>query len=559
MLERQHLKAIHEGLKQKFDVVKPIFKDVQHFIYPYIGRFDNDNNPAREHRHDEFLLRSTTIKYANVLASGLQTGITSPTKKWLKLTVDDPRLMQSGEVRQWLTQVEDAVLALLSRGHFYQNNLLAYLELGCFGTSAMFMAEDDQLGVRFHTFTCGEYYIDVNGKDEVDTFARKFKVSARQLYDLFDGKVPDTVKREMLSPNVTNYHTVYQLILPNEDYDPNSWLNTGFEFSEYLWSDSFRELFKVSGYHEFPVAVSRWQTKPNSPYGIGAGTWSVRPARELQLVQKDIAQMSEIMANPPIQAPADIVANGGVNMLPSSVNYYNPVGSSQGMITPIIDSRTFNIESIMLHRTTLEEEIKDHFHYNVFQLLTDMDKGTRTAREIVELSSEKMSQMGALVDRMETEILPNIVRRVLSIGFRNGLFPPAPVSARGIEMSVAFESILSQAQRQNDITPIIDTLDTVINIANTAQIPEVLDSIDFDEAIREIADLNGINPKILKSKQAVEQIRQQRAQQQQQLMQMQGDMAQAETAKTLSQAKTDDSSALTQLLGGASPNGLESY
>lgn len=246
-------------------------------------------------------------------------------------------------------------------------------------------------------------------------------------------------------------------------------------------------------------------------------------------------------------------------MLPSQVNYYNSIGNSSGMITPILDSRSFNMDSVIVHRTTLEEEIKDHFHYNVFQLLSDMDKGTRTAREIVELSSEKMSQMGALVDRMETEILPKIVRRVLAIGFRQGLYPPAPEEMKGQELSISFESVLSQAQRQSDITPIVDTLDTVINVANTAQIPEVLDTINFDEAIRSIADYNGINPKILKSRDEVERIRKQRALQQQALMQAQAQMAQAETAKTLSQAKTDDSSALTELLGGATPNGIQNY
>lgn len=558
MLKKEQLGSIHEGLKQKFDIVKPLYQDVRDFIYPYIGRFDNDN-PATEKRHDEYLLRSTTIKYANVLAAGLQSGITSPTKKWLKLKTADDALMQNGNVRVWLSQVEDKTLAIMSQGHFYQANLMSNLELGCFGTSAMFMASDPVLGVRFHTFTAGDYFIDVNDKDEVDTFARKFKVSARQLCAMFKGDTPEAIQRAIYNPNTSNYYTVYQLILPNKDFDPKSWLNTKFEYAEYLWSDSIPNVVHMSGYHEFPVAVSRWQTKPNTPYGIGAGVWSVRPARELQLVQKDIAQMTELMANPPLQAPADILANGGVNMLPSQVNYYNPIGNSSGMITPILDSRSFNMDSVIVHRTTLEEEIKDHFHYNVFQLLSDMDKGTRTAREIVELSSEKMSQMGALVDRMETEILPKIVRRVLAIGFRQGLYPPAPEEMKGQELSISFESVLSQAQRQSDITPIVDTLDTVINVANTAQIPEVLDTINFDEAIRSIADYNGINPKILKSRDEVERIRKQRALQQQALMQAQAQMAQAETAKTLSQAKTDDSSALTELLGGATPNGIQNY
>lgn len=559
MLSQDKLQTLVQGLENKFQTVKPLYKDIRDFINPYIGRFENDN-PATETRHDEYLLRTMTIKYANVLAAGLQSGITSPTKKWFKLSTADKQLMQNSDVRIWLADVEQIVFDLLSRGHFYQANLQANLELGCFGTSAMMIEDDPLLGVRFHTFTAGEYFIDVNLRNEIDIFARKVKMSARQICELFgERNVPESISSQKYSPNSAGYYTTYQLILPNEDYDPNMWVSSRFKFAEYYWVEGIQDCFRMSGYHEFPVAVARWQIKPNSPYGIGAGVWSARTARELQLAQKNVVQMSELMANPPLQAPADILANGGVNMLPSYVNYYNPVGNSNGMISPILDSRTFNMEGVLLHRQSLEEEIKEHFYYNVFQLLSDMDKGTRTAREIVELSSEKMAQMGALVDRMETEVLPLIVSRVLNIGFRNRMFPQPPRALQNQSLNIQFESVLSQAQRQADITPIVDTLETAINVANTAQIPEVLDIINFDEALEKIATYNGIDPRIIKSKEEVAQIRQQRAQQQQALLAQQQQMAAAETAKSMSQAKMDTPSALTELLGGATPNGLQSY
>lgn len=558
MLKRDELYSIHQSMKNKFEEMKDIYKDVRDFIYPYFGRFD-DENPNTSNRHDEYFLKTTPISYANVFASGLQSGITSPTKKWFKLKVSDDQLMRDSQVRTWLAQVEQIVYDMLYKGHFYQENYQNNLELGLVGTSAMMISSDAKTGIRCYGFTCGEYYLDSNQYNEIDTFSRKFKVTAKQLCEIFDDRVPEDIKAERKNPSSHRYYTVYQLILPNQYYEPRSKNNQRFPYAEYIWTDADEKLVLMSGYHEFPIIVSRWFVKPNSLYGYGAGIWSVRSARELQLVQKNIMQMAELTANPPLQAPSDIMANGGVNLLPSRVNYYNPVGGSSGMITPILDGRSFQIEQVMIHRQELEEEMKLHFHYDVFKLISDMDKGTRTAREIVELNAEKMGQLGALLDRIETEVLPSILRRVLSIGFRSNLFPQAPDSIQGAELSVEFESQLSQAQRQSDITPIIDTLTTAINIASTAQIPEVLDTIDFDEAIDSIATLNGINPRILKPRDQVMKIRQQRAQQQQMLMEQQTQMNEAEMAKTASQAKMDEPSALTQVLGGAVPNALESY
>lgn len=557
MRTKGELQSTHKELFSKLQSMLPLYRDVRDYINPYIGNFDQEE-PSKVTRHDQHFLRTTPLKYTQIMAAGIQSGITSPTKKWLKLYMDDQKLMQDTQVKIWLSDVENIVFSLLTKGHFYEAQLYANLELGCFGTSALMIEEDFKTGVRFKAFSAGEYAIDVDSKGLVNSFARKFKMSAKQLCDKFPGKATDKLKREAKSGSHM-YYNVYHLIIPNDDYDPSKWDNQHFRYAEYYWSDiTGDDLLSKSGYHEFPVAVSRWQQMAGSIYGVGPGIWAIGDARELQLTQHNLDTIVAISAKPPLQAPADILANGGVNVLPSAVNYYNPMNGNTP-ITPIYDSRSIDKQFIMLHRQTLEEAIKEHFHVNVFQLLSDMDKGTRTAREIIELSAEKMSQMGPLVDRQETETLPRIVERVLSIGFRNGYFPEPPDVIKGQGINVSFDSILSRAQRQSDITPIMDTIESAIAMANNSQIGEILDNIDFDATIRKIADLNGLDPRLIKPQDVVNSIRQQRAIQQQQLLQQQQQQMEAEKAKTLSQAKTNEPSALTQLLGGAVQNALQSY
>lgn len=553
MEELTKCRNIVREMELEFEKMKDIFLDVRDFVYPSIGELDNDLN-QQGRRHDEFMLRTSPIEYANVLAAGLQSGITSPTRRWIKLKFPDKNIMSQPDVKAWLTAVEDVTLAMLAKGKFYQENQQFYLELGCFGTAAMFIEENPKTGMMCSSFTCGEYYFSLDGGHKPNRFSRKMAMTRDQIMDRFG---VDVCSGTMSTYGmVNNRYTVWHLIMPNKDRVPGKMDKSGMEFAEYYWVDgrntgTENDFLSIGGYHEFPVTIGRWSAKSSDVYGSGSpGIWSLGDAKQIQVQWRDIMSGVELGVKPPVQAPSDILSNGGINLMPAAANYYNPTGNNDGGIRPIFENK-LDIASALSVQTETEECIKNHFNYKVFQMLSDMDKGTRTAREIIELSAEKMSQMGSLVDRMETEILPQTIERVLAIGFRAGVYPPPPQSVQGMDMNIEYESILSQAQRQNQITPIIDTVTEVINMAATAQVPEILDKVDFDVAVSAIGDLNGVPPGLIRSDDQVAAIRQARAQQQQQMNAAAMAAQSAQTAKTASQADLSGNNALTQVLGGA--------
>lgn len=138
-------------------------------------------------------------------------------------------------------------------------------------------------------------------------------------------------------------------------------------------------------------------------------------------------------------------------------------------------------------------------------------KGTRTAREVIELSSEKMSQMGPLLESLQ-DYLNMIVERVMDICFRAGVYPPPPPEIQGMEMDVEFTSILAQAQKQQSLTPITDTVQSAIAMASGSGDMSILDKIDFDEVVDQVGGLNGSPPSIIRSDEIGAQIRAQRQQ-----------------------------------------------
>ncbi len=540
MDRKEYARKQYRAMDSVFSHWQGIFKDVRDFVFPYAGKFDGEENFTRR---DENLLRTMILKYVTVCASGMEWGLTSPARKWAKLEASDPALNKSNATKQYFETCTDILMKLLSAGHFYQEINKYYLEMAVFGTAAMFIEEDMLNGVRFHTFTMGEYRIGCDAKGKPNTFARKFKLNKDQYNEMFGGKPK--------GDNGDPTKEVLHVIAPNPDHEYGAVTADKFPFIEiYLCNDKV----VTGGYHEFPVSIGRWFVRGSDVYGIGPGIESLGDAKQIQIMYRDMSMAAELAVKPPIQAPSDILANGGVNILPGTANYFNPIGNSSGVISPLWQVN-MDFTGVTALAQAIEECIKEHFNYNVFQLLSDMKNGTRTAREVTELSSEKMSTMGPLVDRMETEILPSIIDRVVAICFRNGIFPPPPMELQGADFKIAYSSILAQAQAQYDVTPIIDTVQIAMQMAGESQKPEILDKIDFDRVTDIIGDRNGIPAGIIKDDKEVQQIRYARAQQEQQMMAAQAAAQNAEIAKTMSQAKLTEDNALTQVLGGVAGNG----
>ena len=140
--------------------------------------------------------------------------------------------------------------------------------------------------------------------------------------------------------------------------------------------------------------------------------------------------------------------------------------------------------------------------------------------------------------------------RVFNIGFRAGIYPPPPPEIQGMPIKIEYSSVLSQAQQQYVITPIVDTVTNTIQMALQSQNMSVLDKIDMDEVVDQIATANGVPPSIIVSDERVAQLRLQR----QQAIQMQQQAEQSQQilqgVKDLSQSSLEGNNALSALLKG---------
>ena len=181
---------------------------------------------------------------------------------------------------------------VLLRSNFYNCQHVSYLEMGVFGTGAIWIDEDPKNGIRCEVFTAGEYYV-ANGADGKCN-ARSIASSA---YRCTDGRA--VWQREPQSPGPgraqrgapDQWFDCVQMVEPNADYLPGSKVSRLLPYVSLVWEKSAepRKVLEHRGFHEFPVAVVRWDTLPGDCYGTGPGRRCLGDIKALQLYERSSA------------------------------------------------------------------------------------------------------------------------------------------------------------------------------------------------------------------------------------------------------------------------------
>lgn len=553
--ELQFLNRRHKALFDEFQKWKSLFEEVRDNINPYLGYFEGEEANSGKRRDDK-LICTNAIKYCHILAAGMQWGITSPTRPWVEYALP-LQLMKLPGVAEWLDTCAQITLDILDRSNFYAQNHQLYLEAPTFGTGAMLILEDNETVIHCQTFTMGEYAFGVDDKGRPNSFARNIKMTVEQIVDKYGKEnCPQDVQNLYDQQRFDVWKDVKHLIVPNKAYDPKKMDNKAMRYRDYHWMAGNNEgkYLRDSGFNEFPISIARWAVNGADIYGTGPGIWTLKDGMALHLVGSDIYSATELGVKPPIQAPVDVMKQGGINILPAGANYYNPNGGSDGGIKPVFQV-ALDIDHAVALKKEIEEVMKQHYCVPVFQWLLGLEGGTRTATEIQRIAAEQMTQMGPMLERLQNEYLPSVLDRVWAIGQRLRVYPPPPPSLQrpefaGMPIKIKYVSILAQSQQNYMVTPIMSTLEAAMKMAIEGQRMDVYDNINFDESMRLIATNGGAPPSVLNSPEKIQQIREQRAQQQQMEQMAAMGMAATQGAKNLGAAKMDGDTLLKRMAGG---------
>lgn len=542
------------------------WREIRKYQLPYVGLFDGEDDESNmANRRDTKIYHGVAWEANQIFAAGIMSGLTPPNRKWFRMVFDTQEIADNTDLGAVLDQRMDIINGVLERSNFYTAIHSCYLELA-FGQAPLGIFPDSKNGVHFVSYPIGSYAIETGPDGVIEYFARKYKMSARQLVDKFGKEnVPENIRQELDNgnPGMKANHTVVWYVEPNRYADNNK---LGGQYLPYLSAyyvegSEENEFLYIGGFYEFPVPVARYLITGNESYGKGPGWFAEGDSKALQLMEKDRLIAIELAVKPPVQASPD-VANKGINMIPGGKTFR----AGGDKIEPL-----FNVAANLQHlEAAIEnqaERIKKEYNANLFMMLDELAEKQMTAREVLERNQEKMAILGPVVQRMQFEFLGRIIERVYNILDRAHAFPePAdPELAMMLaqqEIKIEYISPLAQAQKMSGLVNIEQAVAFAGQLAQFDQ--TILKKVNWPEAINQYFALVGAPAAIKRTDEeyqgAVQQEQEMMAQMQQEQNAMnlvQAAAPAAQAAKNITDAANDGNPVLADIMGMVPGGGNE--
>jgi hypothetical protein len=552
LLKLQEYVETRNALRMKRSTFFDHWKDLAEQVLPRHARFFREDRSRAGTKRNDKIINGYPTKAARILASGMAAGITSPTRIWYRMGVDNQDLMQVSAVQTYLHQVETRMRVAMAISNFYNGMGNLYLDLGVFGTAAMLIDEDEHSIIRCYPLMMGSYYLESSDRLLIDTCYREVSMTVKQMGRKFGLKncsrhVQDLAKQGKWH----QWQDVLHIIEPNDMYEEGIMGPDGFAFrSVWLEEKSHDEgkFLQVSGYHEFPVIAPRWEVTAEDNYGSSPAMDALGDCRMLQKMEKQKLKNYDKATDPALVGPTSL-RNQRTSLLPGDITYSDSVQGNQ--LKPIQDP-SVNANAVEIGDTSIsriENRIGQFFMTDMWLSMQKKEGDgvqPETARYVDEVHEEKMLQLGPTLSRFDDEGLNPSVKRIYGIMFRGGLFPPLPPELHGQNLKIQYINIMAQAQKLLETGGVERLAGFVSSMGAIA--PEAKDLIDIDMMIREYAEMLGTNPDMLLSTDQVKQIRAQKAQAAQMQQTAAGAAQGAETAKNLSQVPMNEDNGLTRLM-----------
>lgn len=521
------------SLKMEHQRWVPALRDLSTYIDPTRGIFNGDRTKIGKMIDHKVLLDSHATHAKRVTASGLQTGMTDPSRPWFKLTLENVVVENIPGVREWLDETGRRMVEVMNKSNIYKVFQNCYDELVEFGTGCFLILEDYEDVIRGRSFTAGEYYLGCDNKGRVNSFGREFEMTVAQMVQEFGLESLSGSVQAMVNNNqLDNLIKIRHLIEPNDKRLPGYVDLENMPYRSCYWeaSEGTTAFLAKRGYERFPVIAPRWDAiTTDMVYGYGPGWHAIGDIKELQVTHKDMLIAQEKLHNPPMMVDGNVNHS---NFLPGGVTKSSSVNPNTGarpayQINPSLESFINSIDS--LHR-----KIDRHMFADVFLMISNMDRTNITAFEVAKREQERMMMLGPILHGLNEEMHDKAIDLIFSIMADNVLIPEPPQEIAGLELKVQYISILAQAQKAIGIEQINNTVAMIGSWTPLA--PDVMDNFDIDEAARLVGDMGGAPAKVLRDKSQVDVIRQARAQQQAQAMALEAANSAADTTEKLGKA-----------------------
>ncbi|MGI6076176.1 MAG: portal protein [Pyramidobacter sp.] len=536
---RKHLESRRAALRQIEQKQEGAWKELRDCICPYRGRFSGER--PDEYRPDlSKIIDSTPLTALRMLSAGMQSGLTSPSRQWFKLSLRDAEMSEAQPVQEWCDGVQSLMMRVMASSGFYRALHALYEEIAVFGTGCLVIMPDWDHVIDVTTLSAGTFYLGRSSGARIDSLYRDLWMTAGEMAAEFGEANCSEVVRSALESRRDTLFEVRHAIEPDTlGASRFPWL------SAYWEPGSGDRLLRIGGYTTFPCCTPRWTVGEGDVYGYGPASEALPDVKTLMAMKRDYLTGIKKKAWPPLVA-SSMVLEGGVKTAPDGITYVTS-GAVGPQIAPLY-SVDLDLADLAAGIEQYKNDVRKSLYVDLFMMLSEQDTGRMTAREVAERHEEKMLALGPVLESLEWELLIPAIDRIFDLMVERGIVPEPPGEVQGADVKVEFVSILAQAQKMMGLSSIEQTAAFAGQIAQVD--PTVLDAFDGEQAVRIYRDLVGAPAAILREPEEAEALRARREAQQQAAMQAAQEQAAAQTAQSAAQGA--QSLAETPVGGGGS-------
>ena len=474
----------------------------------------------------------TAIQANITLSNGLQTNLTPPNVKWFSLRARNEELNNLESVKEYFNLVSNQVFRTLTTSNFSEQMHEVYQDLGCFGTSCIFVDEDEKDDARFYALSIPHgIVIFEDNKRRVNKIIRSVEFTTMQALQEFGDEAGETVNNAFKEKQYEKKHTFLHCVGERYVREIGKRDSKNKPYYSHWVSKADRKIVKEGGYDEKPFFVTRFYKNDNSKYGYSPNMVCLPTIKSANRTMALLLQSSDKSVRPPLDVPYKGYM-GTINLNPGKINYRRQGVSDGDRLKPIetVGNFMLSIEALQ----SLQESIKRAYFVNMFLALED--RVNMTATEVAERINEKMAQLGPTLKRLENEMLQGIVHRVFMILIRTEKIPkPPPELMEKADYDVIYTSRLELAQKMSEIQSVDGFMERIRVIASV--FPEVLDNIDSDEVLKYYENAYSVPPLLTRRPEMVFEMRQEKQRLQQEQMMLNAGSIGAEAGQKMANAE----------------------
>jgi hypothetical protein len=494
------------------------YREINSYFLPRSGRWITSDVNDGKKRHQK-VIDSTPLRAIRTGAAGLSAGATSPAKQWFQIRAGDPDLAKYHSTRVWCDEATWRVHRVFNKGNTYRAFSNLYHELFAYGTGTSLVVPDHRTVIHHHPMTVGQYFLHIDYRGHVTTFAREFEKTVSELVMEFGLDNCSRRTRQLWEDRqFLSRVVVVHLITPRAFFDPGK-----LDAKNMAWRSVYYEpgvdeggpnkVLRESGFRHFPVLAPRWTVTPGDTYGGSPAMECLGDAKELYHLHLGKGQLIDLDLRPPINVPPELKGKL-VSLLPGGKNHSVQAASGAGGVKPVFQPQQ-RLDGLLQNIYDVRDRINQTCFVDMFLMLHQgQDRPQKTATEVAELHSEKLLMLGPVLENLQTEMQEPAVRMAFDALVSNGMMPPPPPELEGAVLEIEFVGMLAQAQKQAGLASIERFTANLLALGQGGK-PEVLDVLDGDAWTAEMADILGVPTKLLEDEKEVAAIREARAKQMQ--------------------------------------------